>query len=256
MIKLFRKVKMELIAQNKFGGYLMYALGEILLVVIGILIAIQVDNNNEDNKTRATEIQYLKNVKKDLRLTISELDQFIVVRNSQIESAQNILQHYQGTPIMDVNSFNKDVINIYTWKRFFQINTTFQELTNSGNLALISNDSIKNGLLNMEALYKKIKYNEDHFRYDAEVTLYGPSYEMLDIDPMVKNYLYQVSGGEIGELAELSKSDFEKMLLDIKQKNGFAFAVLEFTGMNLQFKSMKSLSEELIKLIESEIIKG
>lgn len=222
-------------------------------MVIGILIALQINNSNELKKTRTKEVHYLQNIKTDLKLTIVELNTFIETRNSQIASAKSIIEHFDGKPITDPNAFNLHIVSIYTWQRFFQINNTFQELTNSGNLAIIKNDSIKNGLLNMETLYKKIKYNEDHFRFDAEVCLYEPSYDMLDIYPISKNFFHQISDGKMGELVTLNKSDFENMLTDIKQKNGFAFAVLEFTVMNQRFEEMKSLCHQLITLIDQEL---
>ena len=244
-----------MIKENKVSKYILYAIGEIILVVIGILIALQINNNNEAKKTREKELNYLENIKTDLQLNIVELQNYIDNRTSQIEAATNILKHFDGKPIDDLNAFNKNIVSIYTWQRFFQIDNTFQELINSGNLAIISNDSIKNTLLNIESLYKKIKYNEDHFRYDAEVTLYEPSYSMLDIYPISKNYFYQLTNGAMGELVDLKKENFEMMLTDLKQKNGFAFAVLEFTTMNQGFEEMKAMCLELIKIIDNEIAK-
>ncbi|WP_191860300.1 DUF6090 family protein [Hanstruepera ponticola] len=255
MIKFFRKIRQNMIQENRASKYMLYAVGEIILVVIGILIALQINNTNEAKKERAKELNYLKNIKTDLNLTITELDLFISTRNSQIEAAKRIIEHFDGKPIEDYNAFNKDIVDIYTWQRFFLIDNTFQELTNSGNLAIISNDSIKNALLTMQTIYKKIKYNEDHFRYDAEVTLYEPSYDMLDIYPISKNYFYQVTNGNMGELVELKKEDFALMLTDLKQKNGFAFAILEFTTMNMGFNDMKVKSQELIRQIDAEIKK-
>jgi hypothetical protein len=60
MLRFFRQIRQRLRTDNKFSKYLLYAIGEILLVVIGILIAFQVDSWNEDRKTSNTEIQYLK----------------------------------------------------------------------------------------------------------------------------------------------------------------------------------------------------
>jgi hypothetical protein len=242
-----------MLTENKFSKYLIYAIGEIVLVVIGILIALQINNNSESRKIRNQELQYLENFKSDLTHTIEELEEFINVRNSQIKSANNIIAHFKGKPITNVYDFNSDAVNVYTWTRFFQANNTFQELTYSGNLAIISNDSIKNGLLNLESIYKKIKYLEDHFRYDAEVNLYNPSYDVLDINTMGENYLHQISNGNMGSLAKLEKSRFKKMLKDQRQKNGFAFAIIEFSKMNLQLEAMKKLSSDLVRIIDNEM---
>ena len=66
MIKFFRKIRQELLTENKIGQYLKYAIGEILLVVIGILIALQINNWNEARKSRIVETVLLKTIKSDL----------------------------------------------------------------------------------------------------------------------------------------------------------------------------------------------
>lgn len=242
-------------AGNKVYKYVLYAIGEIFLVVIGILIALNINNNNETKKQRAQEIKYLINISSDLKLNIAHLDDYIATKEIAINSANEIIAHYEGKPILDLEVFNVHTVNIYTWRKFFQINNTFQELVNSGNLTLISNDSIKNILLNMETLYKVMKDQEAHFRYDAEILLYEPQYNMMDMNPIVQNYIFQVSNGAKGERRKLSKVQFDKMLKDIKQKNGFVMANFEFTVMNQQLKEMKTMCLQLIKLIDKEITK-
>jgi hypothetical protein len=262
MIKLFRNVRQNLLSGGKTskpalpaGRYLKYAIGEIILVVIGILIALQVNNWNEQRKQRNKELHYLTNLKTDLNLNIAEIDRYIANRDSQTASAQKTLEYYDGKPLTDYDSFNRDIVNVYTWQKFFQIDNTYQELTNSGNLSLITNDSIKNGLLNLETLYKKLKYEEEHFRYDSEVMLYEPSYGMLDINALIKNYTYQVTNGNQGEPIELPKSNYEALLKDLKQKNGFAMATYEFPFMNGQLKEMKTMCQKIISLIDQELAK-
>ena len=253
MIKFFRRIRQQLLTDNKFSKYLLYAIGEILLVVIGILIALQINNNNEARKQRVQELHYLKNLRTDLVLNIAELDRYISTRNARIESANYVLEHFEGKPLTDLNAFAFHTTNIYIWQKFTQQDNTFQELVNSGNLALISNDSIKNGLLNLQALYKKLKNEEEHFRYDAEVLLYEPSYAVLDLNPIVKNFTYQVTEGQAGEDVELPRENYEAMLRDLKQKNGFVMAVYEFSVMNGQFNEMKAMCENIISLIDMEI---
>ncbi|MFK7783267.1 DUF6090 family protein, partial [Psychroserpens sp.] len=66
MIKLFRKIRYNLMSENKTGKYFKYAIGEIVLVVIGILIALQINNWNEQRKTRISEISYIQSIINDL----------------------------------------------------------------------------------------------------------------------------------------------------------------------------------------------
>lgn len=254
MLKFFRKIRQKLLSENKFSKYLIYAIGEIILVVIGILIALQINNWNEQRNTRDKELVYLNGIKNDLEMNIIELDEFISTRKEQVRAANEILDHFNGKPVDDWNAFNMNAVSIYTWQRFFQIDNTFQELINSGNLAIISNEEIKNGLLNLDVLYKKLNYNEDHFRYDAEVTLYEPSYSMTDIQTQAGNFIYQLTGGQAGALGDVEKNaNYDEMLQDQKQKNGFAFAALEFSTMITRFEVMKEKCEEIIELIDTEM---
>jgi len=66
MLRFFRQIRQRLITENKFSKYLMYAIGEIVLVVIGILIALQVNNWNEQQKAQAKELKILKELQTDL----------------------------------------------------------------------------------------------------------------------------------------------------------------------------------------------
>ena len=63
MIKFFRKIRYNLMEQNKTGKYFKYAIGEIVLVVIGILIALQINTWNETRKNKAKEMKILINLK-------------------------------------------------------------------------------------------------------------------------------------------------------------------------------------------------
>ena len=255
MIKFFRKIRQKLLVENRFNKYLLYAIGEIILVVIGILIALQINNWNENKKQRALELHYLKNLKVDLKMNISQIDDYIKSRTKAINSANTILEHFEGKPIADYETFSANTIDIYTWRKFFQVNNTFQELMNSGNLAIISNDSIKDTFLNMETLYKVMKDQEEHFRFDSELLLYEPNYSQVDLNPVVKNYTYIVTNGAAGEKKELPTHQYDEMLKDLKQKNGFVMAVYEFSAMNRQLNEMKTMCKELIRLIDKEINK-
>jgi hypothetical protein len=77
MIKFFRKIRYDLMEKNKTGKYFKYAIGEILLVVIGILIALQINNWNETRKQKETTNSIYFIVKEDLINDISEIDSFL-----------------------------------------------------------------------------------------------------------------------------------------------------------------------------------
>lgn len=253
MIRFTHKIRQRLLAENRVTRYLAYALGEIVLVVIGILIALQINNYNDARKDRAKELGYLANIRTDVMANIAEMDRYLATRTEGIATANRILAHFDGKPIDDLSAFNDDQISIYSWRRYYLIDNTYQELVNSGNFALLSNDSIKHGLLDIESQYKKLKAEEDHFRFDSETLLYHPLYETMDLEPMTADYAYRVSNGQAGRKGTLSAQAFEPLLANRKLKNGFSMTILEFDTMNGQMRQMRDLSHKLVRAIDDEM---
>ena len=74
-------------SENRFSKYSLYAIGEILLVVLGILIALQINNQNDLRKDRVKEIHYLTNIKTDLEINLQEMDRYLEYRTESIAAA-------------------------------------------------------------------------------------------------------------------------------------------------------------------------
>ena len=256
MIKLFRKIRQNLLSENKFSKYLIYAIGEIILVVIGILIALQINNNNELNKQRAKEVQFLKNLKSDLIFEERELERYIGIRESIVNSAQIALEHFNGKPVENIQMFNFHTFNVGIWQEFQRNNNTFLELLNSGNLTIISNDSIKNGLLNLDLINKKIISNREHLRNDLEQYFYNPWFTTVDLDPLAQSFVFYANNGEFDNKIELSNQELEKLLNDKVFKNGFVLSVFTNSLIIDDYKRMKDLNKKVVELINKEITKG
>ena len=102
MIKFFNKIRKKLLSENKFSKYLIYAIGEIVLVVIGILIALQINNWNEHKKLKKEYISDLKAIKENL-----EKDALTIIAN--LNNGNRIVQEFQkrlnsGSFIVEGNS--------------------------------------------------------------------------------------------------------------------------------------------------------
>lgn len=254
MFRFFRAIRRDLLEHGKLRRYVGYALGEILLVVAGILIALQINNANEARLEREREARYLQNLKVDLQFTIRELDRFIETRERRIESGQRIIDHFNGQPVDDLRAFAYDNVFVQVWQRYYQSINTYEELVNSGNLGLISSQEIKNGLLDLDLLYEKMKGDEDHMRFDFEGYVYAPFFDAVDIEPMSENFAYQVTGGQAGSEQPLSRSDIETLLQDHRFKNGFTLVVYMMRALNERFVEMRAVATELIAQIDRELI--
>ena len=248
MINTFRKTRNSLLTENRIGKYLSYAIGEIILVVLGILIALQINNYNDARKERQKELGYLKNIKSDLIANNLEMQKYMDERAAYIEYATTILSYFEGKKVVNWDAFNKQTIAIYSWRRFYPINNTFTELNNSGNFEILSNDSIKTMLLDLDSFNKIAKAEEDHFRFDSETLIYECVYSLMDLYPI----LQKAEGKEDDKLWIAAYAPFFK---DRKLKNGFLMVQVEFSIMNQQLKDMKALSEKLIAIIGREMKK-
>lgn len=253
MITFFRKIRRGLLTGNRFTRYLLYAIGEIVLVVIGILIALQINNYNEKQKERDREIKFLKSLKADLILEERELDRYIEIREGMVTSAQVLLEHFNGKPVDNIYMFHYHNFNVEIWQAFQRINNTFLELINSGNLSIISNDSIKNGLLNLDLINKKITSDREHLKHDYEEYLYKPFFEYVDLDPLAQSFSYYVNNGEFNEKLILSREELNGLLANKVFKNGFVLSIFTNTIILGDYQRMKKLNRELVALIDKEI---
>lgn len=140
MIKFFRQIRLKLLSNNKVGKYFLYAIGEITLVVIGILIAISINNWNEKEKLRNKEIILLKNIKNDLLASKAELDD---------ASERTYLQNLETRKLVDHlvkhKDYNDSLSNILGSFIYFNspylTYSTYESMKSSGTY-IISNDNL------------------------------------------------------------------------------------------------------------------
>lgn len=162
MIKFFRKIRQRLLTENKFTQYLLYAVGEIVLVVIGILIALQINNWNEDRKERLQEGAILKQLRTEFNSNLNQLDEKIVIRKEIINSAVHILDYIDFPANRDKDSIDANMAVTIGYTTFDPI---INDLANSGNLRLIKSDSLKQLLSFWTSEVVQVTESEETWRY-------------------------------------------------------------------------------------------
>ena len=140
MIKFFRKIRQNLLSEGKIAKYFKYAIGEIILVVVGILIALQVNNWNEGRKDSIKEQQILIQLKEDYEINLEQLDQKISHRMSIIQAGNEILKYIDEPTNINNDSIVSRLSVISGWSTFDPIQN---ELFVSGNIRLIKNRELK-----------------------------------------------------------------------------------------------------------------
>jgi len=146
MIKFFRNIRKTLIEESKTTKYLKYAIGEIVLVVFGILIALSINNWNDKKKNNETELLYYNRILEDFELDKKLIDESKQKADYRIELSKQTL--------LDLNSGTKnkhEIINQFILPGRSEVyqprNVTFKDLVSSGNLKLINDITIKNSLI-------------------------------------------------------------------------------------------------------------
>ncbi len=149
MPKIFRNIRKQLASENKTAAYLRYALGEILLVVIGILIALQVNNWNENRKDRIREVQYLNNLKQDLKQQVVNIDAQLDFEKRIIKISNSLIKTYNANQrFPEESEVFLRISNIAPRKTFRSVNATFSDMESSGALNLITDPVLRKEIIN------------------------------------------------------------------------------------------------------------
>jgi hypothetical protein len=146
MIKFFRKIRYDLMEKNKTGKYFKYAIGEIVLVVIGILIALSINTWNENRKNKITEQDIYCKLLEDFNLDRQNIAKLSAEADYKINVAKKIL--------LELPKKNKDksylidnYIQALRTNAFIPSKVTISDITSSGKLSLIKNNELKTNLL-------------------------------------------------------------------------------------------------------------
>ncbi|WP_438978160.1 DUF6090 family protein, partial [Polaribacter sp.] len=129
MIQLFKKIRKKLIAEKRLVNYLAYAIGEILLVVIGILLALQFNNKNQEQENTKKERGYLISIVEDIEFQKSILKDMKRHSLESIEVAKSIIKDYNSEQsFLKIDSLNSKLNFLIETYIFPNTNNTDSEL--------------------------------------------------------------------------------------------------------------------------------
>lgn len=242
MIKIFRKIRYNLMEQNKTGKYFKYAIGEIILVMIGILLALQVNNWNNQRKENQLEKRYLSDLILDLQVDSITIASAKSSSDRQRLSKEKITSFYQGETI------HKDSLISYfsdQWRpvpKFNPITTTLDEMKSTGNISVIRNSSVRRKILETYNYYST-HINNSQYRYLIQQNALGnyvqsiapnifsdifEEFETLDIIALLSNF--QVKNRFLGNYAV----DFNKTLSILESRNSELLSMLREESKTLE----------------------
>jgi hypothetical protein len=196
MIKFFRKIRYDLMEKNKTGKYLKYAIGEIILVVIGILIALSINNWNESRKQSTSEKEFITSIKNDLKQDKAFILLIVEILEPKIEANKTL---------------NSDLLNLYKNDRksldsifqiYFKSQRTFYPISGSYESAVSGNQITV--FRNKELIQKVIKlYNSTYDRLIDNGQILDERWAFVS-----KKYSYERRTGHTREMKPEQLSEF------------------------------------------------
>ena len=161
MIKFFRKISQRLISENKFSKYLIYAIGETILVVIGILIALSINNWNQVSQLKKVEkstiealVIEFKSNKTSIQLCLAE------VKERRMYGDSVRMQLGPGQPMLTINKMNKWFGKIGATNTCAISIDILIDVQSSGNLNIISNEEIRRNISKWSSILKELENEE------------------------------------------------------------------------------------------------
>ncbi len=144
MIKFFRKIRQRLLSENNFSKYLIYAIGEIVLVVIGILIALQINNWKEQRRENIEEQAIIKRLEKEFKSNREQLLDKIEFRNTLIESCRQLLDYFDNPE----NAKRDSILVFLSTIQPPTFDPIQNDLVSSGNIEILKDEALKQLLVN------------------------------------------------------------------------------------------------------------
>ncbi len=259
MFRFFRQIRQKLLTENRVSKYLLYALGEIVLVVIGILIALQVNNWNEERKERQVEKKYFHNLKNDLFTDMEKLEYMIGISQDKVEAAKRVKRQADRDSIGSLYDFSKDLMDIIFVDEFRPDQNTYEEMKSAGNFSSMKNDSLKLKLINLKKTYTGIASAQEHMRYDFNVFLedfehyvdWGRYYDLSRSD--IPNLVLVYDSVNISKHAEDMKAEVRDLLRNKVFLNNIFLLEINYSYNLNTLKNTKQQITEIIDILDEEL---
>lgn len=213
MITIFRRIRQKLIDSGSVTKYLLYAMGEILLVVIGILLALQVNNWNENRILTNNEKQLSQRLLKETRRNINELATSQLIASKSSSSILSLLDLVDE----DYAKADKRTVDSLIFNSLSAPSVDFNlavlnEALSTGQLANFQNDTLKNILYSLPSKLSEVQRNEQVLFEDARNNMVPLIYDHASL----RQIDVEFSGfGDVIKKSNLNESD-NRILLQMR----------------------------------------
>jgi len=250
MIKFFRRIRQKLLYEGNLKRYIIYAIGEILLVMIGILLALQVNNWNENRKNRLTELNLLNGILENLK---EDNNNLIQTTNRLNTTLQNIERLFDRNPIPS-DSLAQVATRASGFSQFIPITAAYDRGMNGGDFSLIRLDSIAKRIQRLYSFeYESI--NSAKQALSSKISRLhesGIKYDVLEIRPFSRDDgLYDTE-----YVLPFNIDNLKKRIKDPEFKSHYSGIYENVNALILFYKNLiiknRTLAKDITQYLESD----
>ena len=163
MTNAFLRIRPKLLKEDRIGQFIGTALVEMILIIAGILLALQIDNWNQTRQERRIVEEYLDIIKHNVTNDLENAEAMLAHRKQSLLYTDTILGYYQNEHIADAKLFELGFLSLFIEQWFYPNRSAYESLKSSGFLRNVGNTSIEAGLNAYYALIDKILNSERVF---------------------------------------------------------------------------------------------
>ncbi|WGK63950.1 DUF6090 family protein [Croceiramulus getboli] len=252
MIKFFRKIRQRLLVENKFTKYLLYALGEIALVMIGILLALQVNNWNEQRKMKAEEQELLANLKLSFEQKLLELEDKMEGRQKNVKGIDRLLETIaQPEPSITEDDPFTLLQQLFSWYAVNEEFSSIQTLFSTGKINLITNDALR---LQLIAWPDRMEEMLEEQRVIQDLVIH-------QLNPLISTYVsssnlansYFENNIDLKRIPSPYPNDWNGLLTDRKFESLIAQKKIYLIANIIDTQPLIDQAKTILELIESDL---
>jgi len=242
MIKFFRGIRQKLLSENKFSKYLLYAIGEIVLVVIGILIALQINTWNEDRKNAANEAHVLNEILNNLMEDQTQIIHILQRRKTAQQAIENLLSILKTEPL-DEKDMADNITHFLSFERFYPLNNSFEMMKSNG--LLIENKELRTAVSRYYD-YEQKKVTQSI--KDIEFIFL----KLVQTDNAIRSNLKSAGLGTNISASTQLKNSRDPQFLELLETELISFVDNNRTGI-IRIEEFKNQNENIIQLVKKEL---
>ena len=248
MLRFFRLIRRKLIEEDNMREYIWYAFGEILLVMIGILLALQVNNWNEARKLHIEEERILKSLQTEVSQSITQLESRFKSEKSTTEIIKILLMGGQSMDSLLAHPKVDSMMFAAVWFTVTEVPVmqTYSDLKSSGNISIIQNYEIREELSELQFGLNNLDRQQKDLLSVQQLRIDGIAINDLD-------FITLLSASEYKEFKSGEKNDYKAFISEQSIRNTLgAKLTLMDTALDIRNEIITSC-KKLLKVIESEL---